>query len=143
MFAIHLTPSVNENPVFMLSAVATLVSLAGILLAWVFYLRLPGLPHLIAYRLHAFYEMLAHKYYVDEIYNTLISRPLFWLSTVVLFRGVDRGVIDGIADGTGIAVEDSGEGLRRVETGNVQNYALVYLLGAIGIIAYYVWMVVH
>ncbi len=143
VFGVHLTPSVSETPVFMLSAVATIVSLAGILLAWIFYLRLPGLPHLIAYRLHAFYATLAHKYYVDEIYNTLISRPLFWLSTVVLFRGVDRGVIDGIADGTGVAVEDSGEGLRRVETGNVQNYAFVYLLGAIGIIAYYVWTVTH
>lgn len=143
VFAIHLTPSVNENPVFMLSAVATVVALIGIFFAWLFYLRLPGLPHLIAFRLNAFYQMLAHKYYVDEIYNTLISRPLFWLSTVVLFRGVDRAMIDGVANGTGVAVEDSGEGLRRVETGNVQNYAFVYLLGAIGIIAYYVWTVTH
>ncbi len=49
-------PSVSETPVFMLSAVATIdIARFEFFLAWIFYLQLPGLPHLIAYRLHAFY----------------------------------------------------------------------------------------
>jgi len=121
-----------------LSALATLVAVAGIVVAWVFYLRLPGLPMLLAHHAAALYRILTGKYYVDELYNLLISRPLFWLSTNFLARGVDNAVINGIVDGTGLTVEGGGEGLRQVENGNVRSYALVYLLGAIAVLAYYV-----
>ena len=39
--------------------------------------------------------MLYRKYYIDEIYDALIVRPLVWLSRVVLWKGVDQGVVDG------------------------------------------------
>jgi NADH-quinone oxidoreductase subunit L len=120
-----------------LSALATLVAVAGIVVAWVFYLRLPGLPTLLAYQAAALYRILTNKYYVDELYNLLISRPLFWLSTNFLARGVDTAVINGMVDGAGLTVEGGGEGLRQVENGNVRSYALVYLLGAVAILAYY------
>ncbi|HVN91749.1 MAG TPA: NADH-quinone oxidoreductase subunit L [Candidatus Binataceae bacterium] len=131
----------GDAPAAMLSGLATIVALAGIALAYVFYLRLPGLPMLLSFKLQAFYTTLSKKYYVDEVYNELISRPLFWISTYVLHRGVDVGVIDGIVNGSGLAVETSGEGLRHSETGNVQHYAFVYLLGAVAIVAYYVYRV--
>jgi NADH-quinone oxidoreductase subunit L len=98
------------------------------------------LPKRWADSLRALYRLLLRKYYVDEIYNMFIGRPLFWASQFVLFRGVDRGVIDGIVDGTGFGFEGSGEGLRRIETGNVQHYAFVYLLGVLAIAAYYVYL---
>ena len=50
-------------------------------------------------------------------------------------------MIDGAADGAGLAVETSGQVARRAETGNVQHYAFVYLLGALGIVAYYLFLV--
>jgi len=127
-----------EVSTFALSALATVVALAGIVVAWIFYLRLPGLPALLAYQAAALYRILAGKYYIDEIYDALISRPLFWLSSYVLARGVDTAVIDGLVDGAGLTVEGGGEGLRQVETGNVRSYAFAYLLGAIAIVAYYV-----
>jgi NADH-quinone oxidoreductase subunit L len=136
-------PAMAEVSTFGLSALATVVAVAGIVVAWIFYLRLPGLPALLAYKLGAFYRVLVEKYYIDEIYNTLVSRPLFWLSTYFLARGVDAAIIDGIVDGTGQTVEGSGEGLRHVETGNVRQYAFVYLIGAIAIAAYYVSRVIR
>jgi NADH:ubiquinone oxidoreductase subunit 5 (subunit L)/multisubunit Na+/H+ antiporter MnhA subunit len=68
---------------------------------------------------------------------------LFWLSANVLYRGVDVGLIDGFVDGTGLGVEGGGEGLRRAETGNVQNYAFVYLIGVVAIAAYYAFLVMR
>jgi len=136
----HPAFSGGAAPALALSAIATLVALAGIVAAWILYLRLPGLPQILAWRAGALYSTLSHKFYVDEIYDTLISRPLFWLSTVVLQRGVDDAVIDGIANGAGDGVEDGGEALRRVETGNVQHYAFVYLIGAILVAAYYTFL---
>jgi NADH-quinone oxidoreductase subunit L len=122
------------------SAIAFAISLVGITIAWIFYLQNPGLPRRLAESLRNLYRLLLGKYYIDELYNTLVSRPLFWLSQFVLFRTIDIGIIDGIVDGTGLGVEGSGEGLRRIETGNVQHYAFVYLLGVLGIAAYYVYL---
>jgi len=139
----HLQFAGAEAPELALSAIATIVALAGIVVAWIFYLRLPGLPMLLAFRLRGLYTMLSRKYYVDEIYNTLISAPLFWLSANVLHRGVDVALIDGLVDGTGLTIEGSGEGFRQAETGNVQHYAFIYMVGAIAIVAYYIYWVMR
>jgi NADH-quinone oxidoreductase subunit L len=125
------------------SAIALAVAMSGIALAWIFYLRNPDWPARLAQSLRGFYRLLLDKYYIDELYNLFIGRPLFWISQFVLFRGIDAGVIDGIVNGTGFGVEGSGEGLRRIETGNVQHYALAYLLGALAIAGYYVYLATH
>jgi NADH-quinone oxidoreductase subunit L len=137
----HPASSGGAAPALMLSALASVVALSGIVVAWIFYLRLPGLPYLVAYRVGALYSMLAHKYYIDEIYDGLVSRPLFWISTNVLRRGVDDAVIEGVVNSAGGGVEEGGEALRHVETGNVQHYALVYLIGALLIAGYYAFLV--
>jgi len=49
---------------------------------------------LLAFKLRGLYTMLARKYYIDEIYNALISTPLFWVSVFVFHRGVDVALID-------------------------------------------------
>jgi NADH-quinone oxidoreductase subunit L len=121
--------------------VALLATLIGFLSAHILYIREPELPARIAARVGAFYRVLMGKYYVDELYNAIFGRFLFWGSETVLARGIDRGLIDGAVDGAGAGVEEAGQVARRAETGNVQAYAFVYLLGAIGVVAYYVYLV--
>jgi hypothetical protein len=62
---------------------------------------------------------------------------------MVLNRTIDAEVIDGTAVGAGLTVQASGQIARRVETGNVQHYVFVYLLGALGVVAYYLYLVVR
>jgi len=107
----------------------------------VLYIRLPGIPFLLAWRLKPAYDLLLNKYYIDEVYNLIVTRPLFWISDNVLNRAIDEYAIDGTAEGIGLAVQTGGQVGRRAETGNVQHYAFVYLLGALGIVAYYVFLV--
>jgi NADH-quinone oxidoreductase subunit L len=133
-------PVVEANPTS-LSLVASVASALGIVLAYLFYLRLPGIPMLLAWRLKDPYNLLLNKYYVDQLYNFFVTRPLFWVSNNVLNRAIDSFAIDGAADGAGLAVQTSGQIARRAETGNVQHYAFVYLLGALGIVAYYLFLV--
>ncbi len=132
-----------EASALTLGGCAGLAGLAGIALAWLFYLARPELPENIAASLGALYRLLAGKYYVDEFYNLVISRPLFWISTFVLGRAVDTMTIDGFVNGTALSAEESAQALRRVETGNVQFYVLVYLLGAVAVAAYYVYLVIR
>jgi NADH-quinone oxidoreductase subunit L len=124
-------------------SISLALALSGIVIAWVFFLRNPGLADRMARGVQNLYRLLLNKYYIDQLYDFFISRPLFWLSQFVLFRGIDAGVIDGIVNGSGLGVERSGEGLRQVETGNVQHYAFAYLLGVLAIAAYYVYQVRH
>jgi len=133
-------PIVEASP-SSLSLVASIASALGIALAYLFYLRLPGVPMLLAWRLQDLYNLLLNKYYIDQLYNFIVTRPLFWVSNNVLNRAIDSFAIDGAADGAGLAVQTSGQIARRAETGNVQHYAFVYLLGALGIVAYYVFLV--
>src|SRR5215204_5224653 len=79
--------------------------------------------------------VLYRKYYIDEIYNSLIVRPLVWLSRVVLWKGVDQGVVDGAAvNGTARL----SRGLRwlggRLQTGQVGIYVVLFLVGALWIL---------
>jgi NADH-quinone oxidoreductase subunit L len=135
-------PIVEASPAS-LSLVASIASALGIALAYLFYLRLPGIPMLLAWRLQDLYNLLLNKYYIDQLYNFIVTRPLFWVSSNVLNRAIDSFAIDGAADGAGLAVQTSGQIARRAETGNVQHYAFVYLLGALGVVAYYLFLVTH
>src|ERR1022692_2133228 len=135
-------PIVEASPTS-LSLVASIASALGIALAYLFYLRLPGIPMLLAWRLQDLYNLLLNKYYIDQLYNFIVTRPLFWVSNNVLNRAIDSFAIDGAADGAGLAVQTSGQIARRAETGNVQHYAFVYLLGALGVVAYYLFLVTH
>jgi NADH-quinone oxidoreductase subunit L len=127
----------------LLSALSVAVALSGVVVAWAFYLKWPGLAYVVVWKAKALYELVLNKYYIDQIYDTLVSRPLFFIAQYVLFRGVDHLAIDGLVNGTGLTIEASSEVVRHSETGNVQHYALVYLLGAVAIAAFYLYRVLH
>ncbi|MHB8381936.1 MAG: NADH-quinone oxidoreductase subunit L [Candidatus Binataceae bacterium] len=146
-FARFLSPVVGvfhpavETSALGLSAVATTVGMLGILLAYVCYIRMPGLPMIVAWRAKALYQVLLDKYYVDEFYNLIVTRPLFFVSNVILNRGIDHFVIDGAVNGVGTTVKSGSRLARKSETGNVQHYAFVYVLGVVGVVAYYLYLV--
>ncbi len=127
----------------LLSIAATGASAIGIAIAYILYMQSPALPGRIAEQTAAIYRLLLDKYYIDEGYDLLISRPLFFISRYALGRVIDSYAIDGLVDGAGMTVEAGGGLARRTETGNVQHYAFVYLLGAIAIVAYYLYRVLH
>jgi NADH-quinone oxidoreductase subunit L len=82
-----------------------------------------------------FARVLYHKYYVDEIYNALIVRPIVWLSRVLLWKGVDQGLVDGAAvNGTAKLSRGLGWVGSRLQTGQVGVYVVLFLAGALWIL---------
>ena len=80
-------------------------------------------------------RVLNRKYYVDEIYDTVLVRPLVWLSRVVLWRGVDQAVVDGAAvNGTAKLSRGLGWLGSRLQTGQVGIYVVLFLVGALWIL---------
>jgi len=123
-----------------------LAAVLGFLAAWWLYIKSPETPKRWAQSVRGLYLLLLNKYYVDEIYAALIVRPLLWISTNVLWHGVDEGVIDGVVNGSARVARASGSELRKLQSGNMRSYAAWVLIGAVGftviLIALYV-RVVH
>ncbi len=78
-------------------------------------------------------KLLANKYYIDEIYHAAIIYPLSKFSEFCAMV-MDRFVIDGTVNRIGLQVKKFGTSFRTLQTGDIQNYAFMMLLGLIGII---------
>lgn len=118
-------------------ALATLLAAGGLGLAWVLYVRLPGLPSILAWRLGAVYRAARDKFRVDELYEATVVRLVFAAADVSA-RYIDPRVIDGTVNGAGRAVAATSSAWRRFQTGNVQHYALSFLIGALALLGYLV-----
>ncbi|HJW74903.1 MAG TPA: NADH-quinone oxidoreductase subunit L, partial [Thermoleophilia bacterium] len=118
-----------------LGAVSVVVAVGGVFVAWLLYGRGPVGASRIGVPRNAAHRIVLNKYYVDEIYDALIVRPIYrlclWSAHVF-----DVKVIDGLVNGVGSAVVAWALGLRRIQTGFVMNYALGMLLGAVALIAF-------
>ncbi len=119
-----------------LMATSVVVASLGLGVAYLFYLVQPGLPVLLAWKAKGAYTLIFNKYYVDELYEALFVRPTVALSNF-LWRTADAEVIDGVVNGTARFVGANSGLWRRLQTGNVQHYALSMLLGAMAILGYY------
>jgi NADH-quinone oxidoreductase subunit L len=124
-----------------LMGVAVLVAGIGFLVAWRFYLKRPETPEKLAASLHAPYRVLLNKYYVDEIYDAVVVWPIHRLSQTVLWRFFDVGVIDGAVNGSADVARDTGDRLRRLNSGNTRSYAAWVVVGAVGVMALLLWLV--
>jgi len=130
----------NTGEEWLLAATSVAAALIGLLFAYLLYYKNPGLPDRITSKVHGIYMMVLHKYYVDEGYGAIFVKPLLALSTVVLWRGVDQGVIDGLVNGAGTASKGVGGELRRMQSGNIRSYAAWVAVGGAAIVAFMIWL---
>ncbi len=109
-----------------------LAAFVGIGLGIWWYWKSTDIPEQLATRYADLYNILIHKYYVDEFYNWLVVRPIRVVSEKVLWRVIDVGAIDNLlVNGTGEANSAVGNLLRRIQSGNIPSYAAWVLLGAV------------
>ena len=105
--------------------VTTVLSLAGIGLAYLMYLRGQPSPATLARQFAPITRLLEDKFYFDAAYQWLIDRVVLVFSGLVAL--LDRRVInDTGVDGPAELTTLAGEGLRYHETGRVSNYLLIF-----------------
>jgi NADH-quinone oxidoreductase subunit L len=117
-------------------AVSLVIAGLGIFLAYRLYIKNPALPDRLAERYKAPYDALVNKYWVDEIYHWVFVGPLIRLS-VFLWRFFDDLIVDGIVNGVAALFRGGSEVFKRLQTGNVQSYAVSILIGIVLIFGYF------
>jgi len=133
-------PEASHTTEVLFTGISVLVALSGFGLAWLLYQRKPGLPQKIADSLGSFYRSVLNKYYVDEIYATLLVKPLLLGSTNILWKGVDQGVIDAALDGSAAGAREVSDSVRHMQSGNLRSYAGWIAAGAAVVIVYMIWI---
>ncbi len=148
-------PPFNVIPV----AVSFIVALGGLGLGYLMYWRKPlkaGEEDPLIGILGPLHPVLANRYYMDDLYETIFVRPSHWIAEKVntlideglidgvlhaiakvfvwlgnLVKVLNSWLIDGVGDGIPEAIFDFGGWLRRVQTGRIQQYMLLLLAAAV------------
>ena len=115
------------------------LGLAGIFTAMWLYKKQNNKPDKFAASLNGFYKAAYHKFYIDEIYLfitkkilfNLIGRPAAWF---------DRKIVDGLVNLTGSATQVLSEGIKKVQSGKVQQYAIYFLAGVIILATFFIYV---
>jgi NADH-quinone oxidoreductase subunit L len=114
-------------------------ALAGAVIAITFRI-LSRRPVLVAERdpePSGFRRVLWRKWYVDEIYDALIVRPVLFVSRL-LWRFIDQGIIDGLVNAAGYLSRGFGWLGSRVQTGQLNTYVFAVILGVLAVLAFVV-----
>jgi NADH-quinone oxidoreductase subunit L len=143
---------------------SVLIAAIGIGLAWRFYVTHPAISERLAAQFSGAHRLLSNKYYVDELYNatfiagTMSSGRGLWTfdrnvvdgavngsSWVTVFSAwlsglADRVVVDGAVNLVGWSTQESSYWFRRLQTGLVQNYALLMLFGIFAFVTVYLFV---
>jgi NADH-quinone oxidoreductase subunit L len=143
-FGEFLAPAVGVRPTeagggsteLFLSIVAVLVALIGWYIADQFYRAKPARAASLATSLPGPYNLLVHKYYVDEIYSFFVVKPLLTLSRFFLEWVVDVAVLGGLAWLLGGIAQLGGAILQRWQSGNLRSYAAWLALGAAALLLF-------
>lgn len=123
---------------------ATAVSVLGILLAAKLYRGgISDTARNLAQKLKPLHTLLWNKYYVDELYDLVIVRPLKVIARI-LWKTADALIIDGGLTKVGPAVVSVSGGItRRIQNGDVQRYIIGVTLGAASILFFSTYWLVY
>jgi NADH-quinone oxidoreductase subunit L len=159
--AVHDEPQISHAAELGLMAFSVMIALIGIVTAYRFYVQSPETADRLKERYASAHSLLYNKYFVDELYDaTFIKGTMkgsFGLWTVdrrvvdgavngsgwiTVFASwisslLDRYVVDGAVNLIGRSSEESSFVFRRVQTGLVQNYALLMLAGVCAFVSIY------
>jgi len=130
--ALRPEPPLASGTEWMLVGVAVAVAVIGIVGAWQLLKPERLVPARNAPEERGLARILRNKWYVDEIYDALIVRPLVWFSRVVLWQEIDQRVIDGAAvNGAARGARALGWANRWIQSGQVGTYVAVFVVGVL------------
>ncbi|SHN17465.1 NADH-quinone oxidoreductase subunit L [Mucilaginibacter sp. OK098] len=133
--ALLVVPELSKSTEITLMCISVGGALLAILYAYVKYIKNAHVPVKDTEERPALVDISYHKFYIDELYDAVIRKPLDALS-VFFYKVVDRLGIDGFVNGLGKGSIEASKGLRLLQTGNVGFYIFMMVVGIISILMY-------
>lgn len=128
--SIRLFHHLPETTEFVLMGIAVAAALASFYYAYTTYVKNKTLPADEDEELSPIHQLVYKKYWVDELYEAIITKPLNIISEI-LHKLVDNQIVDGIVNGVGQVVRWKSQALRLAQTGNIGFYVFVMIAGII------------
>lgn len=125
--------TLEHNTELILMGLAVASAAAVIFFAYNLYRKYSVLPASDEKQLKKWQKIIYNKYYVDEIYDAVIRKPLDAISGV-FHKIIDVQLIDGIVNGVGTAVKSVGSVVRLAQNGNIGFYIVSMVIGVVFII---------
>ncbi|HEY3744328.1 MAG TPA: NADH-quinone oxidoreductase subunit L [Bryobacteraceae bacterium] len=122
-------PAEPEN--MMLTVIAVTFGVVGIALAYYMYVLKPNVAVQMANTFSGLYRLIYNKYFVDEAYDSVIVHPIEEGSRVMLWKGIDVGIIDRVVNDVGSTSRGFGKILRWAQAGNIRGYAAWVAFGGV------------
>ncbi len=118
-----------------ISVASVAVGLAGLGLAWAIYSRKVIRAEEVSAALKPLQVLLDRKYYLDELYETVIVKGVIMRGLAALTDAWDRYVIDGAVDGLATLMRDISRQLRLAQAGQAQLYGAAIFIGVVATVA--------
>ncbi|MBI1953975.1 MAG: NADH-quinone oxidoreductase subunit L [Proteobacteria bacterium] len=130
---------VSHHLPFNLPLYLLLITLSGISIAWIMYIKQSPLPNLLLNKLGFVYRFLFNKWWVDELYQALLISPSLLLGKIFWSKG-DQGLIDRLGpDGLTQVTFQTGLAVTRLQTGYIYHYAFAMLIGIVVMLGYFIY----
>lgn len=126
----RLVHHLSHETEYILMGLATVVMAAAIYYAYTTYVKKNTIPVEDDEELKPAHKLVYNKYWVDEIYETLITKPLNLLSEA-FHKIIDNQLVDGIVNGVGSAVSWMSGTIRLAQTGNIGFYIFVMVISIV------------
>jgi NADH-quinone oxidoreductase subunit L len=137
-FSAHLAEAAESVP-FLIKIMPLAAWVIGLWIAWNNYIRDPDAPAAFVAAFPGVYKFVLNKWYFDELYDRIFVRPAWWLGRL-FWKGGDVGIIDRFGPhGAAVAVGVGNRVTTRLQSGYLNSYALVMLLGLIGAASWAFW----
>jgi NADH-quinone oxidoreductase subunit L len=137
--SVHMIQLPKISHVVEWSLMGVSVGIAGLsaFAAYELYVRRPELPKLITNKIKGTYNLVSNKYFVDEFYFKYIIDPLIDISRG-LWAYIDVNFVDKTTYWVSDLVRSSGSGMRALQNGNFQQYAMYIVIGLAAILFFVV-----
>jgi NADH-quinone oxidoreductase subunit L len=127
--------TLDHTTEYVLMALSVTAALLSMLYAYVRYVKQAHIPADDRTDRGLLARLSYNKFYIDEVYNSLITRPLDALSGF-FYKVVDKAGIDGIVNGFGKGAIEASKSFRLLQTGMVGFYIFMMVAGILALLFY-------
>ena len=127
--------TLDHTTEFGLMGISVFAAVIALLYAYTRYVKNAHVPVADEGKRSIFAKISYYKFYLDEIYDAIITKPLDAFSKF-FYRIIDKKLIDGLVNGFGWTANEGSKGLRLLQSGNVGFYIFLMVFGIVALLLY-------